>query len=94
MVYDSKDTVKAVGKWKFDSEVHGNGFKGKGGVVGGDRVVGGVGVSCDSFDGLAGGTSSDKSGDKGLHMGPPVVFSEEKTSFQDTRVACCGGIMI
>ena len=94
MVHDGEDAVKAIEKWEFDNEVHGDSLKGEGSAVGDDRVVGDVGVSCNNLGGLAGGAPTDKRGDKVLHVGPPVVLCDEKASFQYTRVACCGGIVI
>ena len=94
MVHDGEDAVKTVRKREFDNEVHSDGFKREGGMISDDRVVRYVGASCDSFDGLAGGATADKRRDKVLYMGPPVVFSEEKTSFQDTRVTRREGIVI
>ena len=81
MIHDGEDAIEAVGKWEFDDEVHGDSFKGEGGVVGGDRVVRDVGARRINLGGLAGGATTDKGGDKVLHMGPPVVFREEKASF-------------
>ena len=94
MVRDSEDAVKAVGKREFDSEVHSDVFKGKGSVISGDRAVWCVEVSCNGFGGLAGGATTDERGDEVLHVGPPVVFGEEKAGFQDTRMTHCGGVMI
>ena len=94
MVCDDEDAVKTVRGWEFDNEVHGDGFKREGGMISGDRVVRYMGVSCEGLGGLAGGTALDKGGDEVLHVGPPVVFGEEKTSFQDARVTCCGRVMI
>jgi hypothetical protein len=94
MVRDSEDAIKAVGKWELDDEVHGDGFKGEGSAVSGDRVVRNVGARRVNLSGLAGGATADKGGDKVLHMGPPVVFHKEKTSFQDARVAHGGGVVI
>ena len=94
MVRDSEDAVKAIRKREFNDEVHGDGFEGEGGVIGGDRAVRDVGVRGIDLGGLAGGATMDKGGDKVLHMGPPVVFHKEKAGFQNARVARGGGIMI
>ena len=94
MIGNGKDAVEAGGGGEFDDEVHGYGFKREGGAVGCDGAVGNTGSRGNSFGGLTGGAAADKGGDKGLHMGPPVVFSDEEAGFEDTGVACSGGIMV
>ena len=94
MVCDSEDAVKTVGKREFNNEVHGDSFDGEGGASGGDRAVRDTGVRGIDLGGLAGGATTDEGGDKVLHVGPPVIFREEKASFQNARVACGGGIVI
>ena len=94
MVRDSEDAVKAVRKREFNDEVHGNGVKGESGAVSSDGAVWDVGARGIDLGGLAGGASTDKGGDEGLHVGPPVIFGEEKASFEDARVACSGGIVV
>ena len=94
MVCDSEDAVKAVRKWEFNNEVHRDGFKREGCMVGSDGVVRDAGVSHSRFGGLAGGATANKRGDEVLHVGPPVVFGDKETSFHDTRVTHCGGIMV
>ena len=94
MVRNGEDAVKAIGKWELDDEVHSYGVKGEGGAIGGDGEVRDAGASHNNLGGLAGGATADKGGDKVLHVGPPVVLCEEKTSFQDTGVTGGGGIVI
>ena len=94
MVGNGEDTIKAIGEWELNNEIHGDGFKGEGGAVGCDGAVGNTGARGNGFGGLTGGTTSDERGDKGFHMGPPIIFGEEKASFEDARVTCGGGVMV
>ena len=94
VVGDSEDAVEAVGEWKFNDEIHCDGFKGEGGAVGRDGAVGNAGARGNGFGGLAGGTTADERGDKGFHMGPPVILGDEEAGFEDAGVACGGGIMV
>ena len=94
MVRDSEDAVKAIGKREFDNEVHGNGFEWEGGAVGGNEAVWDAGVRGIDLGGLTGGATTDKGGDEGLHVGPPVILGEEKAGFEDARVARSGGIVV
>ena len=94
MVGDGENTIKTIGRWEFNDEVHGNILEGKGSVVSGDGAVGSAGVGHKRFGGLAGGASTDEGGNEVLYMGPPVVFCKEETSFQNSRVTRCGGVMI
>ena len=94
MVCDSEDAVKAVGEREFNDEVHGNGLEGEGGAVGGNGAVQNAGARGVDLGGLTGGATVDEGGDEGLHVGPPVIFGEEKASFEDARVARSGGIVV
>ena len=94
MVGNGEDAVKAVREWELNNEIHGDSFKGEGGVVGCDGAVGNTGARGNGLGGLTGGATSDERGDKGFHVGPPIVFSEEKASFEDARVTCGGGVMV
>ena len=94
VVRDGKDAIKAIGEWEFNDEVHGDGFKGEGGAVGRDGAVRHTGARGIGLGGLTGGATADEGGDEGLHVGPPVVLDDEETGFEDTGVACGGGIMV
>ena len=94
VICDGEDAVEAVGEGEFNNEIHGDGFEGKGGAVGRDGAVGNAGSRGIGFGGLTGGASADKRGDKGFHMGPPVVLSDEETGLEDAGVACGGGIVV
>ena len=94
MIGNGKDAVESGGEGELDDEVHGHSFKGEGGAVGCDGAVGNTGSRGNGFGGLTGGTTSDKRGDKGFHMGPPVIFSNEEAGFEDVGVSCGGGIMV
>ena len=94
MVGYGEDAVKAVREWEFNNEIHGDGFEWEGGAVGRDGAVGNTGARGNGFGGLTGGATVDKRGDKGLHMGPPIVLGYEKASFEDAGVTCGGGIMV
>jgi hypothetical protein len=90
----SEDAVKTIGKRKLDNKIHGYGFKWKGGVISGNGIVRDTGARGIDFGGLTGGATLDEGGDKGFHVGPPVIFGEEKAGFEDARVTCGGGIMV
>ena len=94
MVSNGEDAVEATGEWELNNEIHGDGFKGEGGVVGRDGAMGNMGPRGNGFGGLTGGATADERGDKGLHMGPPVVFGDEEAGFEDAGVTCGGGIMV
>ena len=94
MVDNSEDAVKAVGEREFNNEIHGDGFKREGGAVGRDGAVGNTGVRGNGFGGLTGGATSDKRGDKGFHMGPPIILGEEKAGFEDAGVTRGGRVMV
>ena len=94
MVSDSENAIKTLGRWEFDDKIHGDGLKEKGSAVGGNRIVGHVGVGHKGLSGLASGTTADKGGDKVLHMGPPVVLCKKKTGFKNAGVARGGGVMV
>ena len=94
VVCDGEDAVKSVGKREFNDEVHGDGLKGEGGAVGCDGAVRDTGVRGIDFGGLTGGATADEGGDKGLHVGPPVILGDEETGFEDAGVAGGVGIML
>ena len=94
MVRNGEDAIKPVREREFNDKIHGDGFKGKGGTVGGDGAVWDTGARGIDFGGLTGGATLDEGGDKVLHMGPPVIFGDEKAGFEDARVTCSGGIMV
>ena len=94
MVGNGEDAVKAVREREFNNEVHGDGFKREGGAVGCDGAVGNAGARGSGFGGLAGGATADEGGDKGLHMGPPIVLGNEKAGFKDAGVTGGGGVMV
>ena len=94
MVGNSEDAVEAVGEWELNNEIHGDGFKGEGGAVGRDGAVGNTGARGNGFGGLTGGATLDKRGNKGLHMGPPIVLGDEKAGFEDAGVTWGGGVMV
>ena len=94
MVGDGEDAVEAVREWEFDNEIHGDSLKGEGGAVGRDGAMGNTGSRGNGLGGLTGGTTVDERGDKGFHMGPPVIFGDEEAGFEDAGVACGGGIMV
>ena len=94
VVCDSEDAVKAVGERELNNKVHGDGFEGEGGVVSGNRTVRDAGARGIDLGGLTGGATTDEGGDEGFHVGPPVIFGEEKAGFEDARVACSRGIVV
>ena len=94
MIGDGEDAVEAVGEWELNDEIHGDGFKGEGGAVGRDGAVGNAGPRGNGFGGLTGGATADERGDKGFHMGPPIILGNEEAGFEDAGVACGGGIMV
>ena len=94
VVCNGEDAIKAVRKREFDDEIHGDGFKRKGGMVGRDGAVRDAGARGGDFGGLAGGATPNEGGDKGFHVGPPVILGKKEASFEDAGVACCGGIMV
>ena len=94
VIGNGKDAVEAGGEGELNDEVHGHGFKGEGGAVGCNGAVGNTGSRGNGFGGLTNGTTADERGDKGLHMGPPVIFSNKEAGFEDAGVACSGGIMV
>ena len=94
VVRNSENAVKAIRKQEFNDEVHGNGLEGEGSAVSGNGTVWNVRARGIDFGGLTGSATADEGGDKGLHVGPPVIFGEEEASFEDARVACSGGIMV
>ena len=94
MVGNGEDAIKAVGEWELNNEIHGDGFKGEGGAVGRDGAVGNTGARGNGFGGLTGGAAPDERGDKGFHMGPPIIFGDEKAGFEDAGVTWGGGVMV
>ena len=94
MVGNGEDAVKPVGEREFNDKIHSDRFKWKGGAVGGDGAVRDTGARGIGFGGLTGGATPDEGGDKGFHVGPPVVFGYKKAGFEDARVACSGGIVV
>ena len=94
VVRDGEDAIKTIGEWELNDEVHGNGFEGEGSSVGRDGAVRDAGARGIDFGGLAGGATTDEGGDKGFHVGPPVIFSDEEAGFEDAGVACSGGIVV
>ena len=94
VVRNGEDAIESVGERELDDKIHGDRFKGKGGVVGGDGAVRDTGARGIGFGGLTGGTTPDEGGDKSFHMGPPVILGDEKAGFEDTGVACSGGVVV
>ena len=94
VIRDGEDAVEAVGEREFNDEVHGNGFKGEGGAVGRDGAVRDAGARGIDFGGLTSGATTDEGGNKGLHVGPPVVFSDEEAGFENAGVTRGGGIVV
>ena len=94
MVGNGEDAVKAVGEGELNNEIHGDGFKGEGSAVGRDGAMGNTGSRGNGLGGLTGGATVDEGGDKGFHMGPPIVVGDEKASFEDAGVTCSGGVMV
>ena len=94
VVRDGEDTVKSIEEWEFNDEIHGNGLKGEGGAVGRDGAVRDAGARGIDLGGLTGGATPDEGGDKGLHVGPPVILGDEETGFEDAGVASGGGIVV
>ena len=94
VVGDGEDAVESIGEREFNYEVHGNGLEGEGSVVSCDGAVRNTGARGIDFGGLTGGAALDEGGDKGLHVGPPVVFGDEETGLEDARVAGGVGIMV
>ena len=94
VVHNSEDAIKAVQEREFNDEIHGDGFKGKGGAVGGDGAMRDTGARGDGFGGLTGGAAANEGGDKGFHVGPPVIFGDEKAGFEYAGMTCGGGIVV
>jgi hypothetical protein len=94
VVGNGEDAVKAVREGELNNEIHGDSFEGEGGAVSCDGAVGNTGARGNGFGGLTGGATSDERGDKGFHMGPPIIFGDEKASFEDAGVTCGGGVMV
>ena len=94
VVCDGEDAVKSIGERELNDEVHGNSLKGEGSAIGRDGAVRNAGARGIDFGGLTGGAAPDEGGDKGLHVGPPVILGDEETGFEDARVTCGVGIMV
>ena len=94
VVCDGEDAVESIGEQKFNDEVHSDGLKGEGGAVSRNGAMRNARARGVNFGGLAGGATPDKGGNKGFHMGPPVVLGDEETGFEDAGVTCSGGIMV
>ena len=94
VVCNGEDAIKPVGEQEFDDEIHGDCFKGKGSAIGGDGAVRDTGARGIGFGGLTGGATPDEGSDKSFHMGPPVILGDEKAGFEDTGVACSGGVVV
>ena len=94
VIRDGEDAVEAIGERKLNNEIHSDGLEGEGGVVGCDGAVGDTGARGVDLGGLTGGAASDVGGDKGLHVGPPVILGDEETGFEDAWVAGGGGIVV
>ena len=94
VVCNGEDAIKSVREREFNNEVHGDSFKGEGSVVGGDGAMQDMGARGISFGGLTGGATPDEGGDKGLHVGPPVILGDEKAGFEDAGVTRGGGIVV
>ena len=94
MVCNGEDAVESVGERELDNEIHSNGFEGEGGAVGRDGAVGNTGSRGDGLGGLTGGATLDEGGDKGFHMGPPIILGDKKAGFEDAGVTCSGGVMV
>ena len=94
MVRHGEDAVKAIREREFNDKIHGDGFKGEGGAVGRDRAVGNAGARGNGFGGLTGGATADEGGDKGFHMGPPIILGDKKAGFEYAWVTCGGGVMV
>ena len=94
MIGNGEDAVKSVREWEFNDKVHSDGLEGEGGAVGRDGAVRDTGARGNGLGGLTGGATTDKGGDKGFHMGPPIVLGDEKASFEDAGVTCGEGIVV
>ena len=94
MVCNGQDAVEALGERELNDKVHSDGFEGKGGTVSGNGTVRDTGAGGIGFSGLAGGAALDEGGDKGFHVGPPVILGDKKAGFEDTGVACGKGIVV
>ena len=94
MVGNGEDAVEAVGERELDNEIHGDGLKGEGGAISRDGAMGNTRSRGNGFGGLTGGATADKGGDKRFHMGPPIIFGDEKAGFEDAGVTCGGGVMV
>ena len=94
VVCNGEDAVKSVREQEFNDEIHGDGFEREGGAVGRDGAVGNMGARGNGFGGLTGGATADEGGDKGFHMGPPIILGDEKAGFEDAGVSCGGGVMV
>ena len=94
VVYDGQDAVETVGEQEFGDEVHGDGLKGEGGTVSRNGAVRDTGARGVNFGGLASCATPDEGGNKGFHVGPPVILGDEETGFEDAGVTCSGGVMV
>ena len=94
VVRDGEDTVESIGEREFDDEVHGDGLKGEGGAVSRNGAMRDTGARGVNFGGLASGATPDEGGNKGFHVGPPVILGDEETGFEDAGVTCGGGVMV
>ena len=94
VVRDGEDAVESIGEREFNDEVHSDGLKGEGGAVSRNGAMRNTRVRGVNFGGLAGGATPDEGGNKGLHVGPPIIFSDEEAGFEDARVTCGGGIVV
>ena len=94
MVRNGEDAIKAVGEREFNDKIHGDRFEGKGSAVGSDGEVRDTGARGIGFGGLTGGATPDEGGDKGFHVGPPVILGDEKAGFEDAGVTCGRGIVV
>ena len=94
MVHNGEDAIKSIGEREFNDEIHSDRFKWKGGAVGGDGAVRDTGARGISFSGLTGGATPDEGGDKGFHVGPPVILGNEEAGFEDAGVTCGVGIVV
>ena len=94
VVCDGEDAVESIGKWEFNDEVHSDGLKGEGGTISCNEAMRNTRARGVNFGGLAGGATPDEGGDKGFHMGPPVILGNEEAGFEDTGVTCSGGVMV
>ena len=94
VVRDGEDAVESIGEQEFNDEVHGDGLKGEGGAVSRNGAMRNTGARGVNFGGLASGATPDKRGNKGFHVGPPIILGDEETGFEDAGVTCSGGVMV